>query len=150
MNDPLGQALGIAANTVITANTDDDDLDNLPIIAAPREVLPNTQLEDDYTFVRTNLYDALTKGANALDELCDIAKQSQHPRTYEVLAGLIKTLGETNQRVMDLHKDMAELQQDEEDIGKTSVHVANAIFVGTTSELLEMTRKQRALTANNG
>jgi hypothetical protein len=45
---------------------------------------------------------------------------------------------------------MAELQQDEEDIGKTSVHVANAIFVGTTSELLEMTRKQRALTANNG
>lgn len=138
VEDKLGLALGIP---VQSTNTD--------VVLVTQVANPsNTDVQNDYAFARQNLYDVLTKGISALGEMTDIAKQSQHPRAYEVLSGLIKTLGETNERLMNLQKDKLELDELESGDEGGSIHVANAIFVGTTSELLDMAKANKKKLAN--
>lgn len=137
MTDTIAEALGIPAQT--TSNST-----SLVVKAANPA---NTDLQNDYAFARQNLYDVLSKGGAALEDLVEIAKQSQHPRAYEVLSKLIKDMGDTNARLLELHKDLADLQaeQDAPTEQSPSIQVANAIFVGTTTELLEMRNQAKKL-----
>jgi hypothetical protein len=97
----------------------------------------SANLANDYQFVRLNLYDILTKGGKSLEELSEIASQSQHPRSYEAMALLIKNLGDTADKIMQLHKDVKEITETQPQQVNHNLQVANAVFVGSTSELLE-------------
>ena len=67
--------------------------------------------------------------------LClDIAKESEHPRVYEVAGQLIKTVGETTEKLIDLQQKMKELDHDDSGPQK----VSNNLFVGSTAELQKM------------
>jgi len=137
--DPIGTALGIVSEEKQT-NTEITSAQTRAITAANSS---NNQLQNDYEFARQNLYDLLTKGAAALDELSEIARQSQHPRSYEVLATLIKNLSEVNDKILIIHKNVKSLEDHPSDEGSTSpITVSNAIFVGTTTELLQLTKKK--------
>lgn len=112
------------------------------VLAQPTAVtVPNAeQVNNDFTFARTTLIDLLTKGSAALEQLAEIAEQSQHPRSYEVLATLIKHLGDTNDKLLALHRDHNELVE----VPKPSAPaVGNAIFVGTTADLLKMVKEHK-------
>lgn len=100
-------------------------------------VLPAVKSEknDDYEYARRNLYDLIEKGHDALDDIIDIAKQSQQARAFEVATNLIKTMAETNKDLMNLAKAQKELTQESPTGDKT---VNNNLFVGSTSELLKM------------
>lgn len=101
-------------------------------------VLPAVKSEtnNDYEYARRNLYDLIEKGHDALEEIIDIAKQSQQARAFEVATNLIKTMAETNKDLMNLAKAQKELTQESPSSdGKT---VNNNLFVGSTSELLKM------------
>lgn len=134
--DKIAEALGIPPQ---------ETQDNKSLVATVANPA-NTDLENDYAFARQNLYDVLTKGTAALEELVEIAKQSQHPRAYEVLSTLIKNLGDTNDKLLNLQKDMKELNDvAPQEQTQGPINVANAIFVGTTTELLEL-RNQKKIT----
>jgi len=114
------------------------------IRARSQEALTNVDLEKDFDFSRTNLIQALNTGLAALEELSEIARQSQHPRSYEVLALLLKNLSDVNDKLLDLHEKKMELtntpSETDEGTGDT---VRNNYFVGSTTELLQLLNSQK-------
>ena len=61
-------------------------------------------IDNDYKYARTNLYGVIEKGTDALDSLLDLAKASEHPRAFEVVAQLTKTLVDANKDLLDIQK----------------------------------------------
>jgi len=98
------------------------------------------EAEQDLKYVRQNLYDIIEKGHGAMDELMSIADQSQHPRSYEVLAQMIKTLVDVNKDLLEIQKKKKDLLKPEEIAGT----INNNLFVGSTSDLLKLMNKDDA------
>jgi len=133
-------------------NDIDKNLDNIPPIApnlpkltrrAPPKVMPeiNGMEEDtDFRYTRENLYNLLERGQDAVEELLEIAKQSEHPRAFEVVGQLIGKLTETNKELMGLHKTKKELSIEK---SGGDVNVNNAVFVGSTAELQKLLKSKR-------
>ena len=61
------------------------------------------KIDSDYNTARENLLELLTTGQNALMHSLEVAKQSEHPRAFEVVGNLMKQLADVNQQLMDLH-----------------------------------------------
>ena len=97
------------------------------------------ELENDTKYVRQNFYDLIEKGHGAIDELLAVADQSQHPRAYEVLANMLKTMGDMNKDLLDMHKKKQDLtgKKPAEKIQNTQ----NNLYVGSTSDLLKLINK---------
>jgi hypothetical protein len=97
-------------------------------------------IETDTDLARDNIKDLLNKGNRAVEELAVVARDSQHPRAYEVMAGMLKNLA-------DMNKDLLELQKRKKDLMISSdnkageVNVNNALFVGSTAELMKLLKK---------
>ena len=80
----------------------------------------------------------IEKGQEALNGILEVAQGSDHPRAYEVAGQLIKSVGDTTDKLIDLQSKMKELNKEETDSPKT---VNNALFVGSTSELSKLLKK---------
>ena len=101
------------------------------------EVISNDDdIKTDYNYARENYYNLMEKGYDALDELLEIAKSSEHARHFEVASQLIKNLGDTNEKLLKLQQTKKELTKEKTNIGPNNV--SNNLFVGSTSELLKM------------
>ena len=68
-------------------------------------------LENDYEYQRKQFYNLVEKGSNAIDGILELAKESEHPRTYEVAGQLIKNVAEVTEKLGDLQKKMKELKK---------------------------------------
>lgn len=98
------------------------------------EVVPVfNQTENDFAFARENLMEVITKGQEAMFDMIDVAKQSQHPRAYEVLATMINTLVGANKDLLDLQAKKKKLLEKEPNADSQTV--TNNLFVGSTAEL---------------
>ena len=100
----------------------------------------DTQTRDintDYKYARENLYDIIENGSHALHELVEIAKSSEHPRAFEVVASLMKTLTDANKDLIDIQSKVKKLKQDDVTT-QGPKNVTNALFVGSTAELQNM------------
>lgn len=100
-----------------------------------------TKVESDFDDARKNLQILLMQGEDALMGALEVAKQSEHPRAFEVVGNLIKQLADVNQQLMDLHKQKQQLEGTNESGSKKSVTNNNAIFVGSTTDLNKMIHK---------
>lgn len=90
----------------------------------------------DYEYTRGNLYSLIEKGQEALNGILEVAEGSQHARSYEVAGQLIKNVGDTTDKLIDLQTKMKELNKEEKAKGPSTVN--NALFVGSTSELSKL------------
>ena len=117
--DPVNKA--IAENKITVPKTvvksDEDDIDN------------------DYKYQRENFYNLVERGQDAIDGILEIAKESEHPRTYEVAGNLIKQVAEVTEKLGDLQEKMRKLKEVPNSAPK---NVTNALFVGSTAELQKM------------
>ena len=117
-------------------------LDVEPIDYPTTEIVKaKTPSEDDADFARTNIRDLISKGNTAIDNLLQVATASEHPRAYEVAAGLIKNLG-------DLNKDLLEIQKRKRDLDPTqskgnTTNIDKAVFVGSTTELVKFLKNNK-------
>ena len=95
----------------------------------------------DAQFARENIRELISKGNSAIDQLLLVARDTEHPRAYEVAAGLIKNLG-------DLNKDLLEIQKRKRDLAPKETAQSNglsidkAVFVGSTAELIKLVRNK--------
>ena len=96
----------------------------------------NDQIQKDYEYTRGNLYSLIEKGQEALNGILEVAEGSQHARSYEVAGQLIKNVGDTTDKLIDLQTKMKELNKEEKAKGPSTVN--NALFVGSTSELSKL------------
>lgn len=101
---------------------------------AKPEVQELPQVDSDYEFARSNLISIIEKGSDALDGLIDVASLSQHPRSYEVVASLIKTLSDVNKDLLELTKKKMDISGE---IGQPRT-INNNLFVGSTAELQKL------------
>lgn len=96
----------------------------------------------DAEYSRANYYNLIEKGNEALDGILDVAKESQHPRAYEVAANMIKNLSDVTEKLMILQKQQQELKPKE--LAPTNITVDKAVFVGSTAELLKKIKDESA------
>ena len=67
--------------------------------------------DKDYEYSRETLYDLIEKGREGIEEMIEVARQSEHPSAYEALAGLIKDTANTSEKLMDLHRKIKSIDQ---------------------------------------
>ena len=107
----------------------------------PARIIPKTGKDDDidYNYARENYYNLIERNQDAVEEMLEIAKQSEHPRAFEVVGQLIKSGLDANKELMSLHKTKKELSIET----NSSVNVNNAVFVGSTAELQKLLKAKR-------
>ena len=98
-------------------------------------IIDKEDVDNDYENARKNFYSLINKGNTAIDGILNLAKESEHPRSYEVAGQLIKVVGDTTQELLKLQKNLKELNK-VDDIAPRNV--TNALFVGSTSELQKL------------
>ena len=67
------------------------------------------KINNDYDYSRDTLYELIEKGKDALENMIEVARESEHPRAYEVLSGLIKNVADVNDKLQDLNKKQKQL-----------------------------------------
>ena len=104
-----------------------------------KKVIPRPQetddIENDYKYQRENFYNLVEKGTDAIEGILEIARESEHPRTYEVAGNLIKQVAEVTEKLGDLQEKMKKLKEVPNNAPKS---VTNALYVGSTAELQKM------------
>ena len=107
----------------------------------PKPVAPeNAEVDTDFDTGRNELYKMLEKGNTAIDGILNLAKEGEHPRAYEVAGQLIKTQSEVAQNLLDLRDKLKKIK-DVKELGPKNV--TNALFVGSTTELQKMIKKNK-------
>ena len=107
--------------------------DNSKVV--PYQAKSGDDIEKDYEYQRENFYNLVEKGSSAIDGILELAKESEHPRTYEVAGNLIKQVAEVTEKLGDLQEKMRRLKEVPSNAPKS---VTNALFVGSTKELQTM------------
>lgn len=99
------------------------------------------QLKKDYEYTRGNLYSLIEKGQEAVDGILELAQESDQPRAYEVAGQLIKHVGDVADKLVDLQKKVAEIENPKKtkEVNTTN----NTMFVGSTADLAKFLKAQR-------
>jgi len=103
-----------------------------------REDGSKADVDNDYKYSRENYYNLIERGQEAIDGILNIAKESEHPRAFEVAGQLIGQVAGTVDKLQDLQKKLKDLKE----LPKTANNnIKNALFVGSTAELQKMLKK---------
>jgi hypothetical protein len=94
-------------------------------------------VDNDFEFARKTYYDLLVKGSEALEEMMEVARATEHPRAFEVLSGMMKNMADVNGNLLDLHKKKKDYHK-EESPKELPQNTTNNLFVGSTSDLQRM------------
>lgn len=98
-------------------------------------------IKDDYEFARSKYYELVEKGDEAIELMLDLARESEHPRAFEVLSTMIKQNAEIADRLMDLQKKKKEVKKVEASgVPGLVPHqlTQNNVYVGSTTDLQRM------------
>ena len=101
----------------------------------PSRPISVDDIDNDYKYQRENLYNLIERGQDAIDGILELAKESEHPRTYEVALNGIKQVADVTDKLVELQEKMKRLK---EVPNNAPSKVTNALFVGSTAELQKM------------
>jgi tRNA(Ile)-lysidine synthase TilS/MesJ len=137
----LSDALGIEHLPVTKEEVKQEVIEYVPADS-------NDDQDEDYRLVRNTLRNLIEKGNDALEDISTIARQNESARGFEVVANLIKTVGETSKDLYNLQKmkrDLKEPNPETDPRKKTSegINVEQAVFVGSTAELLAAIKNKK-------
>ena len=127
-DDVLDNVLGIT--DVVETSTSQV---TLPEVTPPLSTSEDS--DNDYKYQRENFYRLVERGQDAIDGILELAKESEHPRSYEVAGQLIKNVADVTEKLGDLQEKMKKLKEVPNSAPK---NVTNALFVGSTAELQKM------------
>ena len=113
---------------------------NLPAVKNNRPIKIDKDVKDDYEFSRKTYKDLIYTGTRSMDVLAELARESEHPRAFEVLSQTIKNIGDTTEKLMALQKQKKDLQKDEKEEARQVTN--NNMFVGSTTDLQRMLLKK--------
>ena len=122
--EKIDELLGITERAVASTTT--------TVPAIPR-VQSNDEDNDDFKYSRENLYHIIERGQDALDGILQVAKETDHPRAYEVAGQLLKTNAENTEKLVGLQTTKKKVRE-----SSGPKNVTNALFVGSTAELQKL------------
>jgi hypothetical protein len=151
-DDPLSAALGMRPIHEAINDVAADETTDLPIIQEKPQtslVISNDddhasikEMIDDIELARKNIQDIITKGGDSLEEIIDLAKQSESPRAFEVASGLMKTLLDANRQFVEIAEKKRYTKEDllkpKEEESSHSTNVTNNNLILSTADLLKM------------
>ena len=118
-------------------NIESDIKEETKIVKLPSR---HENMETDYKYARENLYGLVERGQDSIEGILQLSKETEHPRAYEVAGQLIKTVGETAEKLIDLQSKLKKLEGEEQQkIGQQHNH----LYVGSTSELQKFLKKNK-------
>jgi hypothetical protein len=126
----------------------DTSSQNLDVIANSLDLQPiednkkaaQDNIVDDYEYARGNMIAVIEKGQEALSGILDVAGMSQHPRSYEVVATLVKAVADANKDLLELSKKRKDLEKVENGGPQT---VNNNLYLGSTADLLKLLKDNK-------
>jgi hypothetical protein len=96
-------------------------------------------VKSDYEYSRDTYYELIQKGREAMDLMIEVARESEHPRAFEVLSNMIKNISDVNDKLMDLNKKNKEITKEEvKKVGNTT----NNLFIGSTTDLQRLLQNE--------
>ncbi len=116
---------------------------NLPAKSVNLETKDKTDIRDDYEFSRDTYRDLIRTGTLSLDSLAELARESEHPRAFEVLSRSIKDIADTTEKLMALQKSKKELDKEDNEKEEAKQITNNNVFVGSTTELQRMLQQDK-------
>jgi len=134
MNDEIGKSLGLEPL---------DDVVEGKVVQRT-EVPTDDKMNKDYEYARSNFYNVIESGTEALENMLDVAKASEHPRAYEVVSTIMKTLVDANKDLVKMSTDKikAESEIDGGEVPK-GLTTNNNLFVGSTNELQQLLKDMK-------
>ena len=125
---------------VQSENLPDDPIDRI-----------EAEVDEDYLLARQTYKELMLTGTKAINSLSEIAKETEHPRAFEVLSKAITDVGNVADKLMKLQKEKAAVKG--EKVQARAV-TNNNVFVGSTSDLQRMllldAKKQEKEEAESG
>ena len=97
-------------------------------------------VDSDYKYQRENFYNLIERGQDAIDGILEVAKQSDHPRAFEVAGNLISQVADVTEKLSRLQNSMKKLKEVPSNAPKS---VTNALYVGSTAELQKLLKKDK-------
>lgn len=98
------------------------------------------KIESDYDYSRKTYYELIEKGKESLELMIEVARESEHPRAFEVLSGMVKNISDVNDRLMDLNKKNKDILKVEKEESKQITN--NNVFVGSAADLQRMLKDE--------
>jgi len=89
-------------------------------------------VQSDYETSRDTYLELIDGGKESLELMIQVARESEHPRAFEVLSGLMKNIADVTDKLMELnkkHKDIVKENNPQKQITN------NNLFLGSTTEL---------------
>mgnify|MGYP003324442644 CR=1 FL=1 len=93
-------------------------------------------IKDDYEFSRETYKDLIRTGTLSMDAMAELARESEHPRAFEVLSNSIRQNADVVEKLMKLQKDKKEIEHDKLSLPNNMTQ--NNVFVGSTTDLQRM------------
>jgi len=112
----------------------------LPVVIEPIDS-SGDDLQDDYELARKHLRETVERASEALSGILQVAKESDHPRAFEVAGQLLNVVGEAAKNLMELQKRKRDMTGETPQTSTGDTNIENAVFVGTTQELAEIMRR---------
>ena len=133
MNDEIGKSLGLEPlNDVVEGKV------------IERKVVPTDDKRDkDYEYARSNFYNVIESGTEALEQMLEVAKASEHPRAYEVVSTIMKTLVDANKDLVKMSTDKLKVEGESNPDSPKGVTTNNNLFVGSTNELQQLLKDMK-------
>lgn len=149
INEKISKLLDVDPIVDVQAKNDltvfDDNATSNSVVVTNQNII-----EEDSEFARDNIKKLIEKGNKAIDELLLVAKNSQHPRAYEVIANMINTLANVNKDLMELQKKKKDLSPSNYENKQGNINVDKAVvFTGTTTDLLTLFKQNKEKNGNN-
>ena len=133
MNDEIGKSLGLEPL---------DDVVEGKVIE--RTVVPtDDKMDKDYEYARSNFYNVIESGTEALEQMLEVAKASEHPRAYEVVSTIMKTLVDANKDLVKMSTDKLKVESESNVDSAKGVTTNNNLFVGSTNELQQLLKDMK-------
>lgn len=117
--------------------------------ALPQVYIDDKDIKDDYEFSRDTYRDLIHNGTRSLDVMHELARESEHPRAFEVLSNSIKNIADVTDKLMNLQKIKKDLKKKspEEELRNVT---NNNVFVGSTTDLQRMLNAKDDVIEING
>lgn len=108
-----------------------------PLTVVNDAVMVDNDVQDDYEYSRRKYRELIDQSSEAMYGMAQLASESEHPRAYEVLSGMMKNIAEVTDKLMDLQKKKIDLSGQKPEQQKGSI-TNNNVFVGSTTDLQRM------------
>jgi hypothetical protein len=136
-NEKLNEVFNVSGKVVDVKVEVEDEIEIEKVKSAPSQI---DDIRKDYEYTRGNIYSIIEKGQEAINNVLELAQETESARAYEVVGQLIKNVSDAADKLIDLQRKLKDLDEPKSVKGPTNV--TNALFVGSTAELSKLLKNQ--------